>query len=432
MNNEAKFWRLVSAYLTSKTALAIAFFMTAFFLSLFNIFSATYCGPETGCVAPYWANFWLISYTDGYERRAFFGQVVRFFFDGSISYIVMNAIALIIAICILLSTYLIYFLKTSNNRSWLIVFFVLVSGPATTVFFEVLGDPLHIAFACVIAYILFAKKLASVYLSGATALLTGLLVVLIHEASIFLFLPVIYLFYKLSVEKEPKYLPLASIMILLTLGVVVLLNAQNPTSTGMSLVTKTTVYFPPKDILPSFFTLLKSELLHYFGSAKGPFYLAYKIVGVFLWPVLVLQAIGHIQKAKACFSIFVFLLLPSLPLYVIAADWGRFAIYTLCLSLIVYGKISDNQVIALPHYIYNISEKCFQLTRPMFGRAASIIVLLLLFYSRTGYRVDGLSEHTVIIVFVSIVAFMLNDRFNLEAEKRKGSQSVTSRQDEPN
>jgi hypothetical protein len=59
-------WGSCSLYLNSRKLIIYALIIVAFLASLFNIIRAIHCGQNTGCVDPYWANFWLISYSDGY------------------------------------------------------------------------------------------------------------------------------------------------------------------------------------------------------------------------------------------------------------------------------------------------------------------------------------------------------------------------------
>jgi hypothetical protein len=399
------------SYLNSRQRIVYAFIMLAFLASLLNIIRAIHCGQNTGCVDTYWANFWLISYSDGYTRRALLGQILRFFTDQSVSYVTLNVISIVIVICVLSLEYYVFFSKISKNKAWPIIFLVLVSGPASTVFFEVLGDPLHVAMGLTIGYFLVVKKVTflSRSLSMALAFMAGLIVVMIHEAAIFLFLPSIYLIYSLSVKKRPGYLLLAFIMVLLTIGTVLFLNTQEPNSSGMALLTtNSTEYFPPSNAMPPFIDLLKYEFLYYFGSAEGPIRLILKVLGSFLWPVMILLAIGNILKTETVFRIFIYLLLPSLPLYVIAHDWGRFAIYTLCLSFVLYGIIPDRRTPIFPYFVNRISEVSFRFTRFLFGSMTSMVFLLLVFYSHPSYRIDGLTKQSVILVVISIMAFILS------------------------
>ena len=114
-------WASAMHYLTTNRAITYAFLAITSIISLFNISKVVDCGQNTGCVNPYWANFWLISYADGYERRAFLGQAMRFCFGDSISYVALNTIALVIVFWVLSCVYYIFFSKISNNRNWLIV-----------------------------------------------------------------------------------------------------------------------------------------------------------------------------------------------------------------------------------------------------------------------------------------------------------------------
>jgi hypothetical protein len=93
----------------SDKAKVIAMLALAFFLFFFNVRRANHCGQNGGCIDAYWANFWLISYADGYERRALVGQVMRMLFGESMSYIILNVIAMAFVLFILSLVYYIFF-----------------------------------------------------------------------------------------------------------------------------------------------------------------------------------------------------------------------------------------------------------------------------------------------------------------------------------
>ena len=403
----------------SLVLLAIGLAFTAF-----NIARAVQWAEQTGYVFWYWARFWLVSYSDGYVRRGLLGQMVRLFAGEAISVVTLNVLALVVALTVLALVYRLFFSRVGTDRHWIIVFVVVISGPATTLFFEVLGDPLQVALLCVIAYLLLAPKLGSGAIGRLAAVATALTVVLIHEASIFLLVPAVYLIFCLTTGRRPRYPLLAVVMIALTAITVALFSIQEPTSAGLALVTRDgTRLYPSGNVLPPFFALLRADLGYYFGSAVGPLRLALKLAGSFLWPVLVVLAAAHIVKVRALATVFFVLLLPSLPLYVIAHDWGRFAIYTLVLSLAVTGRLAADRPIDAPTVAAWASETGLRLSRPLFGTAVSALWLMLVFQSHANYRIDGLTLQSVVATMIVLTVFGLSQ--GLSPDRASGDPAVT-------
>jgi len=375
-------------------------------LTLYNVAFATHWGQVTGWVDGYWANFWLISYSDGYERRALLGSVIRFFFSDPISYVTVNVIGVTFATGVVASIYYLFFKRISDNRNWLLIFVVMVSGPATTVFYETVGDPMHVAFALVIVYAFVARRLGE-KLSGIFALVTAILAVLTHEASVFLLLPGIYLIHSLSAGKPPRFMVLLPIMAVLVLGIVLLLNKQDATSDNFAMVASdSTLVHPADDALPSLSDLLLEQAAIHFSSPKGPFRMVLKLLAVLLWPTLVLLGAGHILKTKANFKIFLFLLLPSLPLYAIGEDWGRFVVQTLMMSILAFATVPRERKVEMATVIDKLSGLLFRLTRSLFSAAPAILLLLLVFHSYRHYRIKGLLTQDVLLAVTAWGAFV--------------------------
>ena len=99
---------------------------------VFNLRESIRCGQTTGCVDKYWADFWLISYSDGYLRRALLGEVVSLLFDTTVDYRVINLLALLIAAAVLIPVYAIYLRRWKISAA--LPFALVVCGPTTMLF----------------------------------------------------------------------------------------------------------------------------------------------------------------------------------------------------------------------------------------------------------------------------------------------------------
>lgn len=159
-----------------------------------------------------------------------------------------------------------------------------------------------------------------------------------------------------------------------------------------------------KSSLPSFGALLQEELLFYFGSLKGIIYFLSKILRVIFWPILFLCVALVFLKDKKSLRIFLILLFISSPLYLIAHDWGRFAIYSFLLALITSSFYNEKGINLgrLDKVIDDLGEKF----KPQF----SVVALFpLLYISYDSYRIHGLSlANTIYIVTAIAIYFFLH------------------------
>jgi hypothetical protein len=374
-------------------------------LFAFNVTKALHCGQITGCVDMYWANYWLISYTDGFDRRALLGQVVRTLFRDPIQYVALNALAVAIAAIILCWIYWAYFSRQFGGGR-LVPFLIILSGPTSTIFFEVLGDPLHLSFLAVLCYSAVARAVPTVP-NAILALLAACVVVLIHEASIFIFLPAIYLIFCITTGREASFVVAAVATVTLAIGIALALNAQMPTGRGLGLVVANgTIAHASVQVLPSFVVLLADELESHFGSLDALQNFACKVLGVSVWPLLALEVLERFHRNELVPKVFRSLLLLSLPLYVIAHDWGRFTIYTLMLSLLVSAVASGKESPGVSGKFLVRVDLPDPLKRKVFGQ--NLVLLFPLFYfAHPDYRLDGLTRDNLIYALAGLALVAL-------------------------
>ncbi|MDJ0765295.1 MAG: hypothetical protein QNJ97_20110 [Myxococcota bacterium] len=367
-----------------------------------NIEEIIHCGQNSGCIDPYWADFWLISYSDGYSRRALIGQLIQVLVGDIVDYRLLNAVAFFIAIAIPLLVYAKYFSRQTGVRNWSLPCIFVISGPATVLLFEVLGDLLQVSFILVIGYFFISGWVGA----GASLLLAAivsLLAVLIHEASMFAFLPAVYLIHCLRHQKRISFWgPMLVIFIGASiLGVV--LNTQNASmpSAGLKL-RDLSIYYPPHDPLPPFSALLGHELSAYLGSIRSVAYLFIRVLGVSIVPVASVFLLSSAFNDRRLPTLFAFLSALSLPLYAIAHDWGRFSIYTFLLSLLLSSLASSDRVVRIPLFQRAI-DRFTDLAHETALPPVCLCVLTLVFRSWRDYRSGGLLKFDLVLAVAAIV-----------------------------
>ena len=366
-------------------------------LAVFNISQVLYCQQKLGCINEYWAQFWLTSFDDGYSRRALLGQLMRQLIGIEIPYQYINILGFLSA-ALILGFLLVWYFRQYLKERWVIPCAMLMSGPSATLLFEVLADPLQICFIVLIPFLFIQKYRFIALLYG---LIAGAIMIAIHEASMFIFIPAIFLIYQSSSDQQLKIKNVIFYVSIIALIYAVALDSQKVDAHSMSILAKDgSVFTLYQSSLPSFGALLREELLFYFGSVKGVIYFFLKIFRVTFWPILFLFVAFVFLKDRKSLKIFIILLLISSPLYVIAHDWGRFAIYTLFLSLICsfFFKGKDINLGWLDQRIDLLVSK--------FKLQYSVVALFpLLYISYDSYRIHGLSMANTIYILMAIAMY---------------------------
>lgn len=366
----------------------------------YNVARTWRCDALSGCVSNYWVTFWLIAYEDGYERRALIGQLMRWAFGTQLPYQAMNALA-ILAAAGLWATCLTLLMKRTSGKSDLsraVLMAVLMAGPSTTVLAEVLGDPLQAACLLTVGYLVAASHLRHAMLSLALAAVTGVLATLAHEAALFMCVPVIALGWCWSQQRQLKHAQLLAVMAL-GLALVMAFNHQPTHGEGARLVTMTGGLLPPPhEALPGFKQLLQAEWQEYFGSAKGPLLLAWKVVRSLAWPLALVLGLCQLMQAWPVARLFAWLLALSLPLYVIAHDWGRFVVYTLWMTVALYAVHGARQPLSLPWQIGRLTGRIEAWTQALLPHAPVLLVMVVVFKPYDGYRIWGMSDKRAVML----------------------------------
>jgi len=368
-------------------------------LAVFNVSQVLYCQQKLGCINEYWAQFWLTSFDDGYTRRALLGQVMRKMIGVDIPYQYINALGFLAATFILGFLLVRYFREFSKER-WAIPCAMLMSGPSATLLFEVLADPLQICFIVFLPFLFIQKYRVVALLYG---LISGVIMIAIHEASIFIFIPAIFLIYKFSNGQKLKIQNIIFYVAIIALSYAIASDSQIVEMHSMSILAKDgSVFTLYKSSLPSFGELLQEEILVYFGSVKGVIYFFSKIIRVTLWPILFLCVAFIFLKDRKSLKIFITLLVISSPLYIIAHDWGRFAIYSLFLSLVCSSFCREKEIIfGKLDQVIDLSVSKLKLPYPVMA------LFPLLYISYDSYRIHGLSMANIIYIFIAVSLYII-------------------------
>lgn len=321
---------------------AIAAALTAGIRSFHNNYQ-----QGTLIVDPYWVNFYITSYQDGFRRRALIGSVCRFFFPHGMSVIVINGLAMVAALaCVTLLAYAfsrIVSATTYTARLWTFAFF---ASAFTGIFFEVLGDTLQMAFLifCFSALFIARRTESSIVrmIVGLAALCIGFF---IHEASIFLLAPCLPFF----LRRRPVLYDFVAPFILF-LGLFALSVHWSQVAVHL---TNHAILYPHGGELaqvpetPGFKALLQDEYHNDFTSIYRFLALIGRLARVVLLGVAGLIALSKcLSKPVLALTLkpFLCVMLFSIPLWLVAHDWGRFLCYSLFLAIVSTLVWHDQEV----------------------------------------------------------------------------------------
>lgn len=382
-----------------RIALTVAF---GLILLVTNIYKSSNCGQLSGCMDTYWANFWLISFDDGYRRRALLGQIVGLVSNGELDYRLLNIAAFTIAVLVLAAIFTKYFFTRTQYHHWYLVLLVLLTGPTTTVLFEVMGDPLQIAFLVCCFYSFIARRVF-VSLSLIMGGVLSLLVILLHEAALFLFVPVIYLIHCASHQKDPKLVLMLAVLLGVGCFYIAVLNNQPTVESKAVLILKDmSIYRAPSETLPPYISLLKGELNAYFGSIYDFLIMIRKTIGVLAFPILGLLLLSMFCKDVRTLGYFLFLLLFSLPLFVIARDWGRFLVYIFLAAMLV-SSVNPKGMPIFSGRLHSLYAALLDRVLRLEVFPWALPVIAALYRPHANYRVFGLSPDSSVIFCLALI-----------------------------
>lgn len=309
---ELRFWVLLAAALG---------------LFAYSVHAAATCNPPTLCVQEYWSRPWTASYLEGHTRRAFVGTLADLFSSsGRVSILVVNGVSAVILLLVALAG--VKLLRPAGGKKSRLLVMAFLLGPTVMMLFETLGDVLHWALLLFLLVCMLPKR---AFKLGLWLLLP--LSLLVHEASLFLFWPAtLALLFR---ERTPRTRAIAiATGLVLGLAVQVALPYASPEATRLHLST------PSGELLtfdrvapPSLSATLRSQVQFYFERPVATLRLLYQCVSFALWPTLFGLVYAQVTRRLSLLKNFLALLVLSIPLFLLAHDWARFAIVLLFVAI---------------------------------------------------------------------------------------------------
>lgn len=367
-------------------------------VAIHNIGAVVACIHATGCIHRYWAQFWLLSYGDGFERRALLGSLLRWATGDAIPASLIAFLALGIAV-LALALFVVWGARAAGAR-WPLLAGALVLGPSMTLLAETLGDPMQ----------------AALVLTGLAALVPGRVgavvcllaippVILIHEAAIFLHVPVLLALAAARSGRRPAILPLAAITV--ALAAASLLFADQPGSAPSArIVTATGAEITLGGaILPDFMELLRQEMQARFDSPAAAVRTAEMLVRALAWPLLMVAALAALRGDAAPLRAFAALLALSLPLYAVAVDWGRFAMHALFGAFVLARAGASPRFGPVEAPVAAGLGRAVRALRRVATREV-LVVALFLYIANPHYRIDGMTRENV-VAMVAVLGLLL-------------------------
>ena len=291
----------------------------------------------------------------------------------------------------------------SPRRLVTAVFAVSCIGPI----WSSLGDPLQLCANYLIIATLIRKFIGYRFISSFFIVLLFVASLLTHEASIFLFFPVyasMFIFFK----ETKKY-----IYCILSIQVLLVFVMSIFDKSGSSLA----IYYDMKmvkRVIPgislSLTDIFKRDLIPYYFDSLGILRLGAKFIGSIFVPILILIYIELKSPRKHnLIVIYVSISLFSVPLLLVALDWGRFffllLISTFCYLMIDRNIASLNKI----KYFDKFISKFIKLFDGFKDYNSSILIfIILLVYPHTWYLGNGVRWWNVLILTSAFIFLNFN------------------------
>lgn len=363
----------------------------AAFLVVHNLHAASICAPALGCVTDYWARTWEMSYQDGFLRRALLGSLWDLLRSDPVPFSWLNlyggvVVALICALGVLTLA------RILQGQPGFVPALALVVGPGAMVLVETLGDNLQTA----LVLFLLAAFLPGV--AGRIALIVFLPVAaMLHEVALFLLWPA-----ALVLLVGQGRWRLAKVVAMLGLGLALyaaLPRFPTPSTLVFTGLGGEVVEVRARAAL-TLARALELEYQYHFGSPASVAKLLYQIVSFSFWPLLFLGVMARITGAMRPVLTYLGLLALSLPLYVIAHDWSRFAIFTLYATLV----LEMHRVDLFGARLSGLRDRIEVWVRRM--PVGFVALFPVLFVAHDNYRTWGIHPANMAVILGLLAAFV--------------------------
>ena len=274
-------------------------------------------------IGSYFAGFYSVTYASGGRRRALIGSILAAVHPRGFSLRALNILGLLVLIILLA-----FFIKAvllANSDTTLkqrLLYLALCGGVLISIQWEVLGDLLQIDILLFLLMSMLLRRFirhAGLRLGLAILLLIPL--ALVHEAALFLFPAFLPFVSGKRPELRQFAVPIAFAVVLLGIS----LRWGGAPHDGTH-TTATAQASAQNTKTPPFSVLLEEEGGHDFGSARLIAAFGSRFVRILslLSACLIVCTTALGSRAKGFLQTFLRALLISLPLWLIAHDWGRF------------------------------------------------------------------------------------------------------------
>jgi hypothetical protein len=286
----------------------------------------------------YWVEAWLVDSSHGLHARGLLGAITHWLARNGPDVVVLNIIVVLVSIGIIAT--LVSWLYARAPTQWSrLAIAVLLASPLCALFFEELGDPLMVAFATFLVALFWVRRTTSRAVRIIVAVVFSFLVVTVHEAALFLFVPALALIG--FGAPRPGYaalLKFAALAVPLLIAIVITKTPNLPETNYRSYNSLTHEVIPrDREPFPVYSELLRDEADNYFGSPVKLLQFVLKFPRVWCITLLGLVLISGLfagGNARMLWAHWLYLSFCSLPLYVIAHDWARFSVITFWLAVI--------------------------------------------------------------------------------------------------
>jgi hypothetical protein len=287
----------------------------------------------------YWLEAWLVESPHGVHARGLLGALTHWLAPHGPDVLLINAIALASCVIVItaLSAILFFQARSTVGRAAVAV---LLASPLAGLLFEEIGDPLVIAMALFLLAAFCMQRMQSTAARLLILVPTCILLVLIHEATLFLVVPALVVIWKRTdVPGVMTLVPVAAVAVPL-LAAIMLTKAPTISDPGYQAINSHTHEHIPRDPepFPSYSQLLHEEAANYFGSPKQAIQFVLKFPRVWCIAILGIVLLSGALMGPALgarlWRHWLFLTVCAAPLFVIAHDWGRFSVVTFWLATV--------------------------------------------------------------------------------------------------
>jgi hypothetical protein len=335
-------------------------------------------------VDPYWLMFYLNNYPDGFRMRALVGSVCRVLFPGGLSVVTVNIFALLMLVSCLVLFFRALCTLAGNQASWRrsLMLFAIAASTVTAAFYETMGDLLHVALLlyCVTAFVLVRYvRNETVRLAALTCAV--LLCFLTHEASIFALVPAMPFILKARPRLRDFVVPA-----LLFVGLLLVAShwghelIWHP-STHANLYPKGVQAAAPLST-PTYANELTVVHREYFGSHDAKVYFVGRCLRIVVLILVYLTALAVLlptRIAARAYLIMGLIQICSVPLWIVAIDWGRFLTYGMVVAVVSCGlwqRELESVPAAVPQFVLRVRDAFASFAEVELFFFATVYVLL--------------------------------------------------------